>query len=57
MCYSCFGKTVKEEVLKDLKEVIIPSIVAEVIHRLGETEDQLNQIISKAESDEKNNRT
>jgi hypothetical protein len=36
----------KEEILKDLKEVIIPAVVAEVIHRLNQTEEELDRIIS-----------
>ena len=36
----------KQEILVDLKEVIIPCIVAEVINRLSETEEELDRIIS-----------
>lgn len=46
---SCFrpnDAAIKEEIIKDLKEVIIPCIVAEVIHRLNETEEELDKIIS-----------
>jgi hypothetical protein len=37
---------IKEEILKDLKEVIIPCVVAEVLNRLSETEQELDRIIS-----------
>jgi hypothetical protein len=37
---------IKQEILVDLKEVIIPCIVAEVLNRLSETEQELDRIIS-----------
>jgi hypothetical protein len=37
---------IKQEILKDLKQVIIPCVVAEVLNRLSETEQELDRIIS-----------
>jgi hypothetical protein len=36
---------IKEEILKDLKQVIIPCVVAEILNRLSETNDELDKIL------------
>jgi hypothetical protein len=34
---------IKQEILVDLKEVIIPCIVAEVLHQFSQTEEELDK--------------